>query len=54
MRQVLSEGGVQELGRAVTLAAVQLCVVSTHPARGTASCTEAARRLRNRLVVGEY
>jgi len=39
--QVLCEGGMQELGRAVSLAAVQSRLLSSHSARGTASCTEA-------------
>ena len=54
MRQVLGEGGVQELGAAVTLAAVQLRVMSTHLARRTASCTETADSVRNRLGLGQY
>ena len=39
--QVLCEVGLQELGRAVSLAAVQSRLLSSHSARGTASCTEA-------------
>ena len=52
--QVLGEGGVQQLGRAVSLAALQLRLLSTHPACRTASRTETAHCRRYRLVLGQY